>query len=57
MHNFHNTPFLNDLPNSVNTFAVDFESLSNTKKIEFFLHGDSRCDDNQNNYILSTSVN
>ena len=43
--------------NSVKAFAIDFESLSEKKFFEILLHGDSRCDDNQNNSILSASIN
>ena len=58
MHYFHNTSCRNDLRNSAKAFAADFESLSVLKKLLLlFLHGDSRCKDNQNNYILSTSIN
>ena len=31
-----------DLTNSVKTFVVDFESLSDCKKVEILLYGDSR---------------
>ena len=50
-------PFPADLTNSVKTFVVDFESLSDSKKVEVLLYGDSRCDDNRNNSILSDSIN
>ena len=43
--------------NSVKTFVVDFESLSDSKKLEIVLYEDSRCDDNKNNSILSASIN
>ena len=42
---------------SVKTFVVDFESLSDSKKLEIVLYGDSRCDDNKNNSTLSASIN
>ena len=57
LHCHHNTPFRTDLTNSVETFVVDFESLSDRKKAEILLYGDSRCDNNQNNSILSASIN
>ena len=57
LHCHHNTPFRTYRTNSVKTFVVDFESLSDSKKVEVLLYGDSRCDDNQNNSILSDSIN
>ena len=57
LHCQHNTPFRTDLTISVKTFVVDFESLSDSKKVEMFLYGDSRCDDNQKDSILSASIN
>ena len=45
------------LTNRVKTFVVDFESLSNSKKVEILLHGHSWCDGNESNYILSASIN
>ena len=57
LHCHHNTPFRTALTNSVKTFIVDFVSLSDSKKVEILLYGDSQCDDNQNNSILSASLN
>ena len=57
MHCQHNTPFCTDLANIVKTFTVEFEALSNSKKVEILLYGDSRCDDNPKNSILSASIN
>ena len=57
LHCDYNTPFRTDLTNSVKTFVVDFESLSDSKKVEILLYGDSWCNDNQNNSILSASIN
>ena len=57
LHCHHNTPFCTDLMKSVKTFVVDFEPLSDSKKVEILLYGDSRCDHNQNNSIISASIN
>ena len=46
-----------DLTNSVKTFVVDFESLSDCKKVEILLYGDSRWDDNKNYSIFSAFIN
>ena len=43
--------------NTVKTFVADFESLPGSKKVEILLYGDSWCNDNQNNFILSASIN
>ena len=53
----HNTPSRTDLMNSFKTFLVNFESLSDNKKVEILLYGDSQCDDVQNYSILSASIN
>ena len=42
---------------AVDDLAVDFESLSDNKKVEILLFGNSRCDDNKNNFMLSASIN
>ena len=57
LHCHHNPPFRTNLTNSVKTFVVDFESLSDSEKVEILLYADSRCDDNQNNSLLSASIN
>ena len=57
LHCHHNTPFCTYLTNNVKTFVVDFESLSDSKRVEILLYGDSRCDDNQNNSTLSAFIN
>ena len=49
LHCHYHTLFYTDL--------VDFESLSDCKKVEILLYGDSRCNDNQSNSILSASIN
>ena len=57
LHCDHNIAFRTDLTNSVETFVVNFESLSDCKKVEILLYGESRCDDNQNDSLLSASIN
>ena len=57
LHCHHNTPFCTNLRNSVKTFVVDFESLSDSKEVETVSYGDSWCDDNKKNSILSASIN
>ena len=42
LHCHHKTPFRIDLANSVKTFAVDFEPLSDSHRVEIPLYGDSR---------------
>ena len=53
LHCHHNFPFLIDLTNSVKTFAANFESLSDSRKVE---SGNSRHDDDKSNSILSASI-
>ena len=57
LHCRRNSPFRTYLANSVKTFVVDFQSLSDGKKVGILLYGNSRCDDNQNNSISSASIN
>ena len=52
-----NTPFRTDLTKSVKTFVINFEFLSDSKKVEILLYGDSRCNDEKNYSMLSTSIN
>ena len=57
LHCHHKTPFRIDLTNSLNTFAIDFESLSDNKKVEIVLCGDSLCIHNKNNFVLAAFTN
>ena len=58
LHCHQNTPFRTGLTNNVRTFVVDFESLSDSKKVDILLYGDSPCDNNnENNSILSACIN
>ena len=38
LHCHHSSPFCNNLTNSVKTFVVDFETLSDSKKAEILLY-------------------
>ena len=42
LHCHHNTPFRTDLTNRVRTFVADFDSLSDSTKVEILLYVDSR---------------
>ena len=57
LHCHHNTPFCIDLTNSVKTFAVDFEFLSDSKQVKILFYGDFRCVGNKSNSILTASLN
>ena len=57
LHSHHKASFRIDVTNSVETFAVDFESLSNSKNVEILLYGDYPCDAKKNNSLLSASIN
>ena len=58
LHYYHYSNFPIDLINNVKSFVVDFESVSDIKRVKILLYGDSRCNnDNKNNSILSAFVN
>ena len=44
------------LMNEVNQIDENFSYLSDDNKVSLLLYGDSRFDDNKNNFILSGSV-
>ena len=44
------------LMNKVNKIDENFSYLSNDNKVSLLLYGDSRFDDNKNNFILSASI-
>ena len=44
------------LMNKVNQIDENFSYLSDDNKVSFLLYGDSRFDDNKNNFILSASI-
>ena len=52
-----NCPFRADLTNSVKTFIIDFEAISDSKKVEILLYGYFWYNDDQNNSMLSASIN
>ena len=45
-----------DLTNKVNQIDENFSYLSDDDKVSHLLYGDSRFQDNKNNFILSASV-
>ena len=50
---YHNyTNFFTHLIKTIKSFAVNFESLPDSEKVEITLYGDSRCDENKNSSIL-----
>ena len=44
------------LMNKVNQIDESFSYLSDDKKVGLLLYGDSRFEDNKNNFILSVSI-
>ena len=44
------------LTNKVNQIDENFSYLSDDNKVSLLLYGDSRFDDNKNNFILSASI-
>ena len=44
------------LMNKVNQTDENFSYLSDDNKVSLLLYGDSRFDDNKNNFILSASI-
>ena len=53
-HNF--TRYRTDLMNSVNSVYDNFESLSDSSKIDILLYGDSRLDTNKNRSLLMATI-
>ena len=47
LHCHHKTPFRTGLTNRLKTSVVDFEFLSDSKKVKILLYRGSRCDDNK----------
>ena len=45
-----------DLMNSVKSICINFEYMTNNKKITLLLYGDSRFDENKNKFILQSSI-
>ena len=44
------------LMNQVNQIDEHFSYLSDNNKVSLLLYGDSMCDDNKNNFILTASI-
>ena len=47
LHGYHYTPFRIGLTDSIKTFVIDFDSLSDSRKVEIFFYGNSQSDDNK----------
>ena len=45
-----------DLMNSVKSVIINIESMTNNRKQNILLHGDSRFDENKNEFILQTTI-
>ena len=43
--------------NSVKSITSNFESLTDNKRIDILLYGDSRFDENKNKIILEATIN
>ena len=52
----HYSTFHMGLTNKVNQIDEYFSYLSDDNKVSLLLYGDSRFDDNKNNFILSASI-
>ena len=56
LHYQHYSTFRMGLMNKVNQIDEHFSYLSDDNKVSLLLYGDSRFDDNKNNFILSASI-
>ena len=56
LHCHHYSTFCMGLMNKVNQIDENFSYLSDDNKVRLLLYGDSRFDDNKNNFILSASI-
>ena len=56
LHCQHYSTFRMGLMNKINLIDEDFSYLSDDNKVSLLLYGDSRFDDNKNNFILSVSI-
>ena len=56
LHCLQYSTFCMGIMNKVNQIDENFSSLSDDNKVSLFLYGDSRFDDNKNNFILSVSI-
>ena len=57
LHFHHFNQHRLDLKNSVKSVLANFESLSDNIKKEILLYGDSRLDNNKNNFVLEATLN
>ena len=46
-----------DLMNSVKSVIINFESMTDNRKRDILLYGDSRFDENKNKFILQATIN
>ena len=56
LHCQHYSAFCMSFMNKVNQIDENFSCLSDDNKVNFLLYGDSRFDENKNNFILSASI-
>ena len=56
LHCHHYSTFRMGLMNKVNQIDENFSYLSDDNKVSLLLYGDSRLDDNKNNFILLASI-
>ena len=56
LHCQHYSTFRMGFKNKVNQIDENFSYLSDDNKVSLLLYGDSRFDDNKNNFILSASI-
>ena len=56
LHCHHYSTLCMGLMNKVNQIDENFSYLSDENKVSLLLYGDSRFDDNKNNFILSASI-
>ena len=56
LHCQHDSTFRMGLIDKVNQIDENFSYLSDDNKVSVLLYGDSKFDDNKNNFILSASI-
>ena len=54
---FKNSNHRNDLANSVKSVIINFESMTDNRKRDILLYGDSCFDVNKNKFILQATIN
>ena len=55
LHCQHFSKHRNDLMNSVKSVIINFESMTDNRKRDILLYGDSRFDENKNKIILEAN--